>query len=157
MTVQVKGMQELIDYFDKIGDKKTPKKALRKASEHVLKVEKEVAQQKHNKYSRNNADSGRNHLKKFPPRIRKNQGFVDVGLKEKGSTEWENIKGLYFNHYGFYHNGWHKQGTRKNRLKKGKPIGKYIAGTRWMDVAYDKAEKKAFELLEEGLMEGLDD
>ena len=28
MSVQVKGMQELIDYYDKIGDKKTPKKAL---------------------------------------------------------------------------------------------------------------------------------
>ena len=157
MTVQVKGMQELIDYFDKIGNKKVPKKALRKAGDYVLKVEKDVAQQKHHKYSRNNANSGKNHLKKFPPRIRKNQGFVDIGLKEKGSTEWDNIKGLYFNHYGFYHNGWHKEGTRKNRLKEGKPIGKYIAGTRWMDVAYDKSEKKALELLEEGLMEGLDD
>ena len=156
MSVEVKGIQELIDYFDKIGNKKVPKKALKKAGEHVKKVEKEVAESTHRRYSRNNSQSGAKHLKSFPPRMRKGKGFVDIGLKEKGGSNWDNIRGLYFNHYGFYHNGWHKEGTAENRIKHGKKKGKYIAGSRWMDTAYDKSANKAYELLEEGLLEGLD-
>ena len=156
MSVEVKGIQELIDYFDKIGNKKVPKKALKKAGEHVKKVEKEVAESTHRRYSRNNSQSGAKHLKSFPPRMRKGKGFVDIGLKEKGGSNWDNIRGLYFNHYGFYHNGWHKEGTAENRIKHGKQKGKYIAGSRWMDTAYDKSANKAYELLEEGLLEGLD-
>ena len=156
MSVEVKGIQELIDYFDKIGNQKVPKKALKKAGEHVRKVEKEVAESTHRRYSRKNGESGANHLKSFPPWIRKGKGFVDIGLKEKGSSNWDNIRGLYFNHYGFYHNGWHKDGTAKNRQKHGVQKGKYIAGSRWMDTAYDKSSSKAYELLEEGLLEGLD-
>lgn len=156
MTVTVKGVQELIDYFDKIGNKTVPKKALKKAGEHVRKVEVETARQKHYEYSRKNGQSGINHLKSFPPRIKKGRGYVDIGLKEKGgSSSWNNIRGLYFNHYGFYHNGWHKEGTAKNRIKNGKK-GKYIAGSRWMDTAYEKSSNRAYELLEEGLLEGLD-
>lgn len=156
MSVDIKGVQELIDYFDKIGNKSVPKKALKKAGEHVRKVEIEVAKSKHWEYSRKNGSSGANHLKSFPPRVRKGKGYVDIGLKEKGGTNWDNVRGLYFNHYGFYHNGWHKEGTAENRIKNGQKKGKYIAGSRWMDSAYDKSSKKAYELLEEGLLEGLD-
>lgn len=155
MSVDIKGIQELIDHFDKIGNKGVPKKALRKAGEHVRKVEKEVAESTHRKYSRKNSESGANHLKKFPPRMSKGKGFIDIGLREKGKSNWENIRGLYFNHYGFYHNGWQKEGTAENRQKHGKK-GKYIAGSRWMDNAYEKSADKAYELLEEGLLEGLD-
>lgn len=157
MSVDVKGVQELIDYFDKIGNKSVPKKALKKAGEHVRKVEVEVAKSRHREYSRNNAESGVNHLKSFPPRIRKGKGYIDIGLKDKGKkSNWDSIRGLYFNHYGFYHNGWHKEGTAENRIKKGQKKGKYIAGSRWMDTAYEKSSERAYELLEEGLLEGLD-
>ena len=155
MSVDVKGMQELIDHFDKIGETKTPRKALRKAGDHVLQVEKQVAQTKHIKYSRNSANSGRNQLKRFPERIRKKQSFVEIGLKEKNDgSRWDDIKGLYFNHYGFYHNGWKKKNTRTSRLK-GQTKNKYIAGSRWMDVAFEKSAKKAYEILEKEMMEGL--
>lgn len=156
MSVDVKGIQQLIDYFDKIGNKSVPKKALKKAGEHVRNVEIQIARSEHRRYSRKNSESGVNHLKSFPPRVRKGKGYIDIGLKEKGGkSSWDNIRGLYFNHYGFYHNGWHTEGTAKNRLKNGKK-GKYIAGSRWMDTAYDKSSEKAYELLEKGLLEGLD-
>ena len=155
MSVDVKGIQELIDYFDKIGNKSVPKKALKKAGNHVREVEKRVAKSRHDKYSRRNGESGVNHLKSFPPRIRKNKGFIDIGLKDT-KAPWDSIKGLYFNHYGFYHNGWHKDGTAENRIKNGTKKGKYIAGSRWMDSAYEESREKAYELLEEGLLEGLD-
>ena len=154
MSVDIKGIQELIDYFDKIGNKKVPKNALKKAGQHVREVEVQVAKSTHRRYSRNNSESGANHIKSFPPRIRKGKGFVDIGIKNKASN-WDAIRGLYFNHYGFYHNGWQKEGTAENRIKNGKQ-GKYIAGSRWMDTAYEKSSKKAYELLEEGLLEGLD-
>ena len=155
MSVDVKGIQELIDYFDKIGNKSVPKKALKKAGNHVKQVEKQVAQSRHSRYSRNNGASGVNHIQSFPPRMRKNKGYVDIGLKDK-KAPWDSIRGLYFNHYGFYHNGWHKEGTAENRIKNGKQKGKYIAGSRWMDNAYDKSSDRAYELLEQGLLEGLD-
>lgn len=156
MSVKVEGIQELIDYFDKIGNKKVPKKALKKAGEYVRKVEVEVAKSTHSRYSRKDANSGANHIKSFPPRIRKGKGFVDIGLKDKGKeSNWNAIRGLYFNHYGFYHNGWQTEGTAKNRIKHGKK-GKYIAGSRWMDNAYDKSAEGAYEELEKGLLEGLD-
>lgn len=156
MSVEVKGIQELIDHFDKICNTSVPKKALKKAGEYVKDVEVKTARSEHREYSRNNSESGINHLKTYTPRIKKGKGYIDVGLKEKGGkSSWNNIRGLYFNHYGFYHNGWHSEGTAENRKKNGKK-GKYIAGSRWMDTAYDNSSEKAYKLLEEGLLEGLD-
>ena len=153
MSVKVKGVQELINYYDKVGNKKVPKKALKKASKYVLEVEKDTAKNTHNKYSKK---VGYNYLKSFPPRIYKDKGFVDIGLKDKDGSNWKKQKGLYYNHYGFHHNGWQNENTRKNRLKHNKKSGKFIAGSRWMDNAYDNSVDHAYELLEEGLMEGLD-
>lgn len=150
MSIEVKGIQQLIDYFDKIGNQKVPKKALDQAGKHVLKVEKEVAQSTHNKYTRH---VGYNNLKSFPPRVRKGKGTVDIGIK--GSSNWDAVKGLYFNHYGFYHNGWHREHTAKNRIQKGKSSGKYISGSRWMDNAYEKSSSEAYKILERELLEGL--
>ena len=74
MAVNVKGMQELIDHFDKMGNQKVPKKALEQAGEYVRKVEKKVAESTHSKYSRNNSESGAKHLRSLPPRERKGKG-----------------------------------------------------------------------------------
>lgn len=62
---------------------------------------------------------------------------------------------VYFNHYGFYHNGWSKNGTAKNRKKNG-VRGKYIAGSRWMDKAFDESKEQAYAILTEGLLEEFD-
>ena len=152
MSTTIKGMQELIDQLDKMGNSKVPKKALRKASKYVLEVEQETAEQTHDEYSKK---VGYKHLRAFPPRMYKGAGFVDVGMKGK-KGDWELVKGLYFNHYGFHHNGWHSENNRENRIKKGKSSGKYVAGSRWMDNAFDKSAEHAYELLVEGLLEGVD-
>nr|DAW54702.1 MAG TPA: hypothetical protein [Caudoviricetes sp.] len=140
-------MQELIDYFEKIGNSKAPKKGLRKAGDHVLKVEKDVANNIHYKYA---TGAGVDQLKRSKVRSYKKKAFIDVGLKGKMS-DWEKAKGLYFNHYGFFHNGWHKDGTAKNRKKTGID-GKYITGSRWMDKAFDKSKEKAYEILKDEML-----
>lgn len=148
MSLQVKGMQDLIDYFEKIQNTRAPKKALRKAGDHVLEVEKKVARREHRKYA---TGQGAEELKRSSIRRYKKQDFIDVGIKD-GKSDWEKIKGLYFNHYGFYHNGWSKNGTAENRKKNG-VRGKYIAGSRWMDKAFDESKEQAYAILTDGLLE----
>lgn len=150
MSLQVKGMQDLIDYFDKIQNTRAPKKALRKAGDHVLDVEKKVATREHRTYA---TGQGAQELKRSAIRSYKKQDFVDIGIKNK-DVDWQKAKGLYFNHYGFYHNGWSKKGTAKNRKKNG-VRGKYIAGSRWMDKAFDESKEQAYAILTEGLLEEL--
>lgn len=151
MSVEVKGMQELINYFDKIGNKKVPRKALKDAGDYVLKVERAVAQREHYKYSKH---IGYKHLKRFPARIYKSKGYVDIGIKGS-KVDFNLVKGLYYNHYGFHHNGWHKKNTRENRLKNNQKSGKYVSGSRWMDSAYDESVEEAYKILEERLLEGV--
>lgn len=150
MSLQVKGMQDLIDYFDKIQNTRAPKKALRKAGDHVLEVERKVATREHHTYA---TGQGAKELKRSAIRSYKKQDFVDIGIKNK-DVDWSKVKGLYFNHYGFYHNGWSKKGTAKNRKKNG-VRGKYIAGSRWMDKAFDESKEQAYAILTEGLLEEL--
>lgn len=147
MSLQVKGMQELVDYFDKIGNTKAPKKALKKASEHVREVEVDVLTTRHTEYA---TGKGAKELKSGKIRTKKKRSFVEIGIKDKISN-WENAKGAYFNHYGFYHNAWRKDGTAKNR-KAGKFSPRYIAGSRWMDEAFDKSKDKAYKIMEEELL-----
>lgn len=151
MTVEVKGVQDLIDHFDKIGNKKVPKQALTEAGEYVLEVEQRVVGSKHRKYSRKNGSSGKNNLKSFPVTTKRNQFFIDIGIKGKMGN-WEQVKGIYYNHYGFFHNGWRKKGTRKRRLR-GNKIPKYVAGSRWMDSAFTQSIKGAENIFAKKLME----
>ena len=135
MSLQIKGLQELIDDFDNQTKYKVSKNALKKAGEYVLGVEKDVVGGRHDKWAR---PMGINNLKKFPIRSYRGSAFIDIGIKgkktkdaEKRKTEWSAVRGLFYNHYGFFHN----------------KSGQYIAGSRWMDVAYEKSEEQAFKIL----------
>lgn len=136
-------MQELIDLFEQQTKVKTSKKALKTAGEEVLRIEKQVAGGRHSKWAR---PAGVNNLKKFPIRSYRGSAFIDIGIKGKQSKnsntradEWGKVRGLYYNHYGFFHNR----------------TGKYIAGSRWMDTAFDKSEEKAFKILSEEMLKEL--
>lgn len=135
MSLQIKGLQELIDDFEQQNKVKVSKKALKKAGEYVLGVEKDVVKDRHRTWAR---PEGINNLKKFPIRSYQGSAFIDIGIKgkktknaEKRKTEWDAVRGLYYNHYGFFHN----------------KTGKYVAGSRWMDTAYEKSEEQAFKIL----------
>lgn len=133
-------MQQLIDDFEHQTKVKVSKDALKKAGEYVLGVEKKVVGQEHRRWAR---PEGINNLKKFPIRSYQGSAFIDIGIKGKKTkdatkrkTEWDAVRGLYYNHYGFYHN----------------KTGQYVAGSRWMDTAFDKSEKQAFKILSDEML-----
>ena len=157
MAVEVKGMQELVDTLDKmlkVGDK-TSKQALQKAGDYVKEKEVAVAKRTHNKYSEN---VGWQELKRYPVKMgRKGGKFVNIGIRAsvsgkqkkkemadakagiKRATHWDKIKGLWFAHYGFYHNR----------------TGNYIAGSNWMDTAYDDSVEGAYKIIRENIEKDL--
>lgn len=135
MSLQIKGLQELIDDFERQSKVKVSKSALKKAGEYVLSVEKDVAGSTHDKWAR---PAGVNNLKKFPIRSYRGSAFIDVGIKgkrqkdtDKRKTEWDMVRGLFYNHYGFFHN----------------KTGNYVAGSRWMDKAFEQSENEAYKIL----------
>lgn len=136
LSLQVKGMQELIDYFDRQAKIKVSKNALKQAGVFVQEEEVRVAEERHRKYAR---PMGSKHIKKFPIRNYHGSAFIDIGIKlKKGSgdvDEWSAIRGLYFNHYGFWHNR----------------TGNYIVGSGWMDTAFDNSKEGAYEILERAM------
>lgn len=158
MSVKVKGLREVNDYFDKISKvgEEPVKRALNKAGEEVRRIEIDVAQRTHCKYSEK---IGYNELKKYPIRIGKmGSKYVSVGIRAKAptgkqkakeqkakangvarATYWDRVKGLWYNNYGFYHNR----------------TGKYITGSNWIDNAYEESVDKAFETIKDELMKGL--
>lgn len=114
MSVKVDGLKQLIDHFDKINDVKSVKKAVKAGGDYILQVEKEVAGRTHRKYS---TGKGVNQLKLSSVRSRKKRAFIDAGIKS-GKSDWDSVKGLYYNHYGFYHSGWHHTNTRKKKISR---------------------------------------
>lgn len=157
MAVQVKGMQELVDTLDnmlKVGDT-TAKKALKEAGDYVKDVEVQVAKTKHNKYSE---EVGYNELKRYPVKVGKKGGkFVNIGIRAsvsgnqkkkeiadakagiKRATHWDKVKGLWYNNYGFYHN----------------KTGRYIAGSNWIDTAYENSVEGAYAKIRENIEKDL--
>lgn len=150
MSVQVKGLKELIDYYDKVSNVKSVKKAVREGGKVILDVEKKVAADTHKKYATGRAVT---QLKLSSLRTKQKRAFIDAGIKN-GKSDWNAVKGLYYNHYGFYHSGWHHTNTRKKRLA-GDGQGHYITGSRWMDDAFDKSISQAYDKVEQILLEEL--
>lgn len=148
MSVKVSGMKALVDHFDKINSPKPVKKAVREGGKVILKQEKETARHVHKKYA---TGKGAAQLKLSTVRSNKKRAFVDAGIGKK--SNWEAVKGLYYNHYGFYHSGWNHDKTRKKRLASPDYTGTYIAGSRWMDTAFDKSISNAYQKVEDVLME----
>ncbi|MEG0908770.1 MAG: hypothetical protein RSH78_00205 [Bacilli bacterium] len=132
---EVKGMQELIDKLQHIQD--TPRrignKVLNDAAKVVKEVETNVAYNAHRPYSE---DVGHKEIKKFGIRTyRSGAKYVDIGLRGSGA-DWSKIKGLYFNNYGFYHN----------------KSGRYIAGSNWIEQAYEQSREDAYKIIKDGLI-----
>lgn len=132
---EVLGMRELVDILHKYHDtpSKVGNKALKQASEIMLKEEKSTLRSMHRK-DRSTGKGAANlkigKIKTYPSGSK----FVGVGFTKEmmgGSENWKNIKGAYFNHYGFYNN-------------RG---GKYVAGSNWLGVAYENASDSSYECI----------
>lgn len=154
MSIRVLGTKELLAKLQQISDapQKCSKKALTKAGTHMRKVQVEEAKKEHNKYSEH---VGYNEIKKYGVKTKGSRQYIDIGLRAKMSakkkmeedkrkkealakgdkkarvTHWDKVKGLYFNHYGFFHN----------------LTGEYVAGSGWMDNAYDKGSFEAYKII----------
>lgn len=135
---------------------KVGKSALTKAGEIVKEKEKEVAKNIHNKYTQ---QVGWKELKRYPIRkTRRGYLFVDIGIKasklsktqqkkdaknqkdgKHRPTYWDKVRGLYYNHYGFIHNR----------------TGKFVAGTDWMNTAFEESEKQATETIKKEIIKEL--
>lgn len=126
MKFEVIGMSELIDKINKYHDtpNKVGNKALKAASQIVLEVEKSTLLSMHRK-DRSTGKGAANLKVGNIKTYSSGSKFVGVGFtKDKmGGASWDDIKGAYFNHYGWYNN-------------RG---GNYVAGSNWLGVAYDKA------------------
>lgn len=156
MAIKVEGMQEMVDTLDKmlkVGDK-TANEALKQAGDYVKDEEVKVAKKVHGigngkGYSE---DIGWKELKRYPVKVGKRGGkFVNIGIRAnvtttqkkkeladasagvKRATHWDKVKGLWFNNYGFYHN----------------KTGKYVAGSNWIETAYQNSVEGAYEKVRE--------
>lgn len=159
MAFKVLGMEEIIETLTKLENagSKQASTALKEAGEEVKNIEQEVARTTHNKYSE---QVGWKEIKTYPIKTSKRGvKYINIGLKAKQTksqkkkdlkaleagdprpTYWDKIKGLYYNNYGFYH---YKE-------------GKYVAGSHWIDDAYDKSAPVAYEKLKDKLIEGIDE
>lgn len=96
MPIEIKGIDNLLKRLNKLSNIETKEAVIEVAGD----MQKAI-QEKASNFSQN-ADE----IKAFEPRTYGNGNtYVDVGLKSSDS-DWEKIKGLYFQNYGFYNHGW---------------------------------------------------
>lgn len=137
---EVVGMQELVDKLNKYHD--TPNrvgaKAVRQAGEVMLKHEKQTALKMHSK----DRSTGKGAANLKVGNVKSYSGgskWVGVGFTKEmmgGGSNWDNIKGLYFNHYGYHNN-------------RG---GKYVAGSNWLGAAFDSGSNECYEIMKSAIM-----
>ncbi|NFO41105.1 hypothetical protein FDB42_13575 [Clostridium botulinum] len=94
MSIQIKGINNLINRIGKLSNIETEKAVISVAKD----IEKAV-KEKASTFS-NNADE----IKAFEPKKFGNSTYIDVGLKSSES-DWDKIKGMYFNNYGYHPRG----------------------------------------------------
>lgn len=152
--LKVEGLDELLRTLERVSvaPDKCVNRALRTAGDHVRRVEVDVVEQLHDKYSEN---VGKNELKRYAVKSRKGGSkYVDIGLRSKVTksqrkkdsanikagnrrpTHWDKVKGIYYNNYGFYHNR----------------TGEYVAGTHWIGKAYDESAEKAYRIIRDEIV-----
>ena len=128
-TFEVRGMSELIDKLNKYHDSpnRVGNKALREAAEVMLESEKSTLLSMHKK-DRATGKGAKSlkvgKVKAYPSGSR----FVGVGFTKDMMGEWDDIKGAYMQHYGYYE---HRS-------------GKYMAGSNWLGVAFDKSSNSCY-------------
>lgn len=135
VKLEIKGFDELIDKLHKYHDtpNKVGNKALKEAAEVMLKHEKSTLRSMHSgdrSTGKGAANLKVGKLKTYPSGSK----FVGVGFTKEmmgGGDNWKNIKGAYFQHYGYYnHRG-----------------GKYVAGSNWLGVAYENGANPSYAII----------
>ncbi|OSA88812.1 hypothetical protein [Clostridium sp. ZS2] len=99
MSLQIKGINNLLKKIDNLSKIESEKIVIEVAQDMAKAI-----QEKASVFSEN-----ANEIKAFKPRKVGNSTFIDVGLKSSES-DWDKIKSLYFQNYGFYNYGWHFKG-----------------------------------------------
>ena len=134
--LKIYGMNELLNKLERmqLAPNKIAKKALKEAGNHVLESQIKVARTVHKKYS---TGAGVKELNVQASTFAGNH-VVDVGINSK--SNWDKVKGLYFNHYGFYN----------------KRTGTYVAGSGWINIAYKQSVKGAYTIVKNELLKELD-
>lgn len=99
MAISISGVDLLLKRLNKLSNIETKEAVI-----EVAKDMQKVIQEKANTFSEN-ADE----IKAFEPRNYGNSCYIDVGLKS-GDSDWEKIKGLYFQNYSFNDYGWNFTG-----------------------------------------------
>lgn len=95
MAIEIKGIDSLLKRLNKLSNIET--------KEAVLEVAKDMQKAIQDKASIFSSNS--DEIKAFEPRTYTNgSSYIDVGLKSSDS-DWDKIKGLYFNNYGFHPRG----------------------------------------------------
>lgn len=154
MSLEVKGMIEIIDYLDRTMQQVKQNKPLKDASKYVLTVEVEVATRMHS--SERSEHIGVEYLKRFPVKILRNGNrIVSIGIRGRQTkssmkqdqiniqngdsrpTYWDKIKGLWFQNYGYVE--W--------------KTGRYYSGSHWIDIAYEESAEEAYRIICEGMSE----
>lgn len=101
MAIELKGVDNLLKRLNKLSNIETKEAVI-----EVAKDMQKAIQDKASTFSEN-ADE----IKAFEPRTYANgSSYVDIGLKGSDS-DWNSIKGLYFQNYGFYNGGWNFKNT----------------------------------------------
>lgn len=135
MKVEVIGMSELVDKLNKYHDapNRVANKALREAGKAMLEHEKSTLKRMHSK-DRSTGKGAANLKVSNIKTYSSGNKYVGVGFTKDmmgGSDNWKNIKGAYFNNFGFYNN-------------RG---GKYVAGSNWLGVAYENGSNECYNII----------
>lgn len=140
--VKIIGMRELIDKLHKMEDvpNKVGNKALKQAGKHMLAIERSTAKSIHKKYATGKGAAALKvgNVKTYGS----GNKYVGVGFTKDimgDKSNWDNIKGLYFNHYGFYN-------VRYNT---------YVAGSNWLGKAYKSGVDECYSIMKMVILEEL--
>lgn len=130
MSLEIKGINNLIKKLDKLSNVKT--------EDIVVEAGKEVEKEVRN-YAKRFSKEGYKHIGVFEPRKYGLSCYVDVGLKNE-NADWEEWKSLYFQHWGYWNYGLNFNGKY------------YIKPHQlWFDIAVKQAEESAKRHLKEEL------
>ncbi|MGN2369381.1 hypothetical protein ACTFJW_04885 [Clostridium cagae] len=99
MSVEIKGINNLINRIGKLSNIESEKIVV-----EVAKDMEKAIKEKASVFSEN-----ANEIKAFKPRKVGNSTYIDVGLKSSES-DWDKIKALYFQNYGYNNYGWNFKG-----------------------------------------------
>lgn len=137
MKCEIVGMEELIEKLHKYHEapNRVGNRALKAAASNMLEHEQQTLRKIHNK----DRSTGKGVANLKVGRIKtysSGNKYVGVGFTKEMLGNWEDIKGAYFNHYGYHNN-------------RG---GKYIAGSNWLGIAFENGSSSSYEIIKATLL-----